>query len=231
MLRNGLLAALGDAGDLLSPHLRDVTLRAGAVLCEPGDDLAFVYFLHEGAVSKLAAFESGAEIECALIGREGAVGAAAVFGVRQSLTRDVCLVEARASRIEAERLRQACARSAVIDQALRQYVLKKFYAAMRSGACNGQHPVEQRLPRWLLAASDALGSAEIVLPQDAVARMLGVQRSSVNPVLQDLQAAGIVALGRGRLTLLDRPRLLGRACECYAAVRGEAAPFASYGRG
>lgn len=98
---------------------------------------------------------------------------------------------------------------------------------MRSGACNGQHPVELRLSRWLLSVSDVLGQAEIALSQDVAARMLGVQRTSVNPILQALQAAGIVSLGRGRPTIVDRPRLSARACECYQVLRGPPEPLAA----
>jgi hypothetical protein len=90
--------------------------------------------------------------------------------------------------------------------------------AIRNGACNARHPVEQRLCRWLLTCSDVLEEPEIRLPQDVFAKMLGVQRTSVNPILQRLRADGLIELGRSRLILTDRTGLSGRACECYETM-------------
>ena len=220
---NGVLAAIGEDRDLIHPHLREVTLKAGQVLCEPGDPIRHVWFLHSGAVSKLIAFEDGSEIECALIGREGAVGAASVLGLRRSVTRDVCHVEARAWRIEAARLVDACSASPRMKEVIEQYMARKLCTAIRNGACNASHSVEQRLSRWLLTCSDVLASDEIALSQDVFAKMLGVQRTSVNPTLRALQAAGGVALSRSRVTIRDRAVLNRHACECYQAMRRDEA--------
>jgi CRP-like cAMP-binding protein len=218
---NGVLAAIGEDYDLVSPHLREVTLKAGQVLCEPGEPIRHVWFLHSGAVSKLMTFEDGSEIECALIGREGAVGAASVLGLRRSVTRDVCHVGARASRLEAPRLIEACGASSHIQEVIAQYMARKLSTAIRNGACNACHSVEQRLSRWLLTCSDVLESDEIGLSQEVFAKMLGVQRTSVNPSLRALQAAGAVALARSRVAIRDRGVLNRRACECYQAMRRE----------
>jgi CRP-like cAMP-binding protein len=216
---NGVLAAIGEDYDLVRPHLREVTLKAGQVLCEPGDAVRSVWFLHCGAVSKLLTFEDGSEIECALIGREGAVGAASVLGLRRAVTRDVCHVGVQASRLEARRLIEACSVSPRIQEVIEQYIVRKLCVAIRNGACNACHTVEQRLSRWLLTCSDVLESDEIALSQDVFAKMLGVQRTSVNPTLRTLQAAGAVALSRSRVEIRDRKVLLWHACECYQAMR------------
>jgi CRP-like cAMP-binding protein len=223
---NSVLAAMGEDFELIGPHLRDVTLKAGQVLCEPGDPVRYVWFLHCGAVSKLTTFEDGSEIESALVGREGAVGVAAALGLRRAVTRDVCHVAAKASRLEAARLVEACATSDRIQEVIQQYMVRKLCAAMRNGACNARHSVEQRLSRWLLTCSDVLANDEIALPQEVFAKMLGVQRTSVNPTLRALQAAGAVALARSRVMIRDRRVLIGRACECYAAMRCDQAGVA-----
>jgi CRP-like cAMP-binding protein len=216
---NRFLASLGSDIERLRPHLREVTLSAGQVLCEPGDRIRTIYFLHEGVVSKLTVFHDGAEIECALVGREGAVGATAALGLRTAVTRDVCHLPGRAVAIDAARLAEAAQGSEAFRQALDRYCAWKMTYAIRNGACNARHPVEQRLCRWLLTCSDVLEEPEIRLPQDVFAKMLGVQRTSVNPILQRLRADGLIELGRARLTLLDRDGLSARACECYEALR------------
>ena len=216
---NGLLASFGPDLRLIRPHLRQVTIEAGQVLCEPGDQISKVYFPNEGLVSKLAVFEDGAEIECALAGRAGAVGVMSALGLHTSVTRDVCHVRASAAAISVAQLADAARASARIHDALDCYCAWKMTYAIRNGACNALHPVEHRLCRWLLTCADEMEQDEIRLPQDVFAKMLGVQRTSVNPILQRLKADHIIALGRSRLRLLDRDRLMDRACECYKAMR------------
>jgi hypothetical protein len=51
--------------------------------------------------------------------------------------------------------------------------------------------------------------------------MIGVTRASVNEVARELQNAGTIDYTRGRITILDRPALESRSCECYEVVRDE----------
>lgn len=216
---NGFLASFGPDIELIRPHLREVTLTAGQILCEPGERIRKVYFLHAGVVSKLTVFEDGTEIECALVGREGAVGAMSALGLRTAVTRDICHLRVSAQVIDAARLYDAARASETIHNALDRYCAWKMSYAIRNGACNACHPVEQRLCRWLLTCSDVLEEPEIRLPQDVFAKMLGVQRTSVNPILQRLRSDGLIELGRSRLIVTDRDGLMARACECYEAMR------------
>jgi hypothetical protein len=100
-----------------------------------------------------------------------------------------------------------------------RYVLWKLTSAFRNGACNGCHSVQQRLCRWLLSCCDLLETQEIALSQEVFAKMLGVQRSSINPILQELKAEGALTIGRSRITVVDTAGLLDRACECYELMR------------
>lgn len=216
---NRFLASLGDEIDLIRPHLREVSLKPGQVLCEPGDTVSTIYFLQDGLVSKLAVFEDGTEIECALIGRDGAIGATSAIGMKTAITRDVCHLKAHALCIEAAALERAADRSPRIHQAIDDYCAWKMSYIIRNGACNARHSVEQRLCRWLLTCADVLERRQIDLRQEIFAKMLGVQRSSVNPILQRLQQDGLIEIGRARVILKQRSTLTQRACECYLAIR------------
>ena len=218
---NRFLSDFGEDLALVQPYLRPVSLAAGEILYEVGETVRYVYFLRSGAVSKLTPFEDGAEIESALVGRGGAVGATAALGLRWSITRDVCHLACEAWSLPTERLAEACARSRVIHDALDRYCAWVMTCAVRNGACNARHSVDTRLCRWLLTCSDVLEEDEIALSQDVFAKMLGVQRSSVSPILQKLRRDGLIALERSRVRLLNRAGLLARACECYGAMKVE----------
>jgi CRP-like cAMP-binding protein len=88
---------------------------------------------------------------------------------------------------------------------------------MQSVACNTFHSIEQRAARWLLTAQDRSGD-RLELTQEALAALLGAQRTTVNAVVRGLQDEGLIALHRGGARVLDRAGLKRRSCECYAAV-------------
>jgi Mn-dependent DtxR family transcriptional regulator len=59
------------------------------------------------------------------------------------------------------------------------------------------------------------------MTQELIANMLGVRREGVTEAAGQLQRAGLIQYSRGRITVLDRPGLEARVCECYEVVRKE----------
>ena len=59
------------------------------------------------------------------------------------------------------------------------------------------------------------------MTQELIANMLGVRREGVTEAALKLQDAGLIRYVRGRITVLDRPALEQRSCECYAVVKTE----------
>jgi hypothetical protein len=51
--------------------------------------------------------------------------------------------------------------------------------------------------------------------------MLGVRREGVTEAAGKLEKLGIIRYARGLITVLDRPTLEERCCECYAVVKKE----------
>lgn len=62
---------------------------------------------------------------------------------------------------------------------------------------------------------------DLVMTQELIANMLGVRREGVTEAAGNLQAAGLIEYSRGRITVVDRPGLEARTCECYAVVKKE----------
>jgi CRP-like cAMP-binding protein len=104
---------------------------------------------------------------------------------------------------------------------LLRYVHVFHVQVAQTAACNAHHELGQRLARWLLAAHDRSGRAELSLTQDLIAVMLGVRRSTVSLAAAQLQKAGVIQYQHGRITIIDRVGLERAACECYATVVSE----------
>jgi CRP/FNR family transcriptional regulator, cyclic AMP receptor protein len=76
-------------------------------------------------------------------------------------------------------------------------------------------PAETRVLRRVVALLDAYpcadGRAVIPVTQDDIATMAGTSRPTANRVLRTAEDAGILAIGRGRIEVLDSDALANRA--------------------
>jgi hypothetical protein len=107
-----------------------------------------------------------------------------------------------------------------------QHLLLRYTQALitqmaQTAVCNQFHTLDQQLCRWLLLSLDRLPSKELTMTHELIANMLGVRREGVTVAASHLQAAGLIHYSRGKITVLDRPKLEKRVCECYAVVKRE----------
>jgi CRP-like cAMP-binding protein len=124
------------------------------------------------------------------------------------------------------RLRSAILREAMRDTVSTRTVMLHYAHAFLSqvtqiAACAHLHAVEQRACRWLLMTHDRVQTDQFLLTQEFFAMMLGVRRSSVTSVANQLKHKKIIEYARGHVTILDRATLEKSSCECYAAMKGE----------
>lgn len=219
-LKNRLLSALpSEDKALLVPYLTPMDLDKGRLLYDPGDAIDQVYFPNDGVISLMTLMESGAAIESAAIGREGALGLMAAVAPRQSLSRAIVQAPGSALRIAAAPLHEVWTRSAALRDLVDRHSEALFGHAIQSVACNALHAVEARFCRWLLSCHDRIDSNTVSLTQEFLADMLGVQRTTVTAVAGSLQAKGLIRYRRGVVDILDRAGLEAMTCECYGAVR------------
>jgi DNA-binding transcriptional MocR family regulator len=86
-------------------------------------------------------------------------------------------------------------------------------------ACNGLHPVEARLARWLLHLHDRTEGNILSLTQETLSQLLGVRRTTVTLEVAKLRALGAISSDRRGLIEIDRGRLEQVSCECYDVMR------------
>jgi CRP-like cAMP-binding protein len=219
-LQNLLLAALPPEDlALIAPHLAQVELERGRLLYDPGDRIDIVYFPHDGVISMMTLMDSGAAIESATIGREGALGLPAAVAPRQSLVRAIVQTPAKAVRISAPQLHEAWEKSPKIRELVDRHGEALFGHAIQSVACNALHSVEARFCRWLLTCHDRISTDTVALTQEFLADMLGVQRTTVTAVARALQEKGAIRYRRGVVDIVDRGTLEALTCECYGVIR------------
>jgi CRP-like cAMP-binding protein len=203
----------------LAPRLAPILLDQGALLYDPGDMVDTVYFPDNCVISLMTLMESGEAIESATIGREGALGLPAAISPRQSLSRAIVQAPGRAYRIGARHLHHAWEQSPQIRDLVDRHGEALFAHAIQSVACNALHSVEARFCRWLSSCRDRIDGDTLLLTQEFLADMLGVQRTTVTVVARAMQTAGLIRYRRGVIDILDRTGIEAMACECYGVVR------------
>jgi CRP-like cAMP-binding protein len=114
---------------------------------------------------------------------------------------------------------QTVRQSPVLANRLQQYVQVLAMQGTQVAACNRLHEVDERLARWLLMCQDRIGSSFVPLTQEFLAHMLGTRRASVTVAAGILQKAGLITYSRGHVNIVDRTRLEGATCECYAIMQ------------
>ncbi len=202
-------------------QLEPFPLTLGEVLYESGGQLEWVYFPTTAIVSLLYVMENGSSAEIAVVGKEGIVGIALFMGGDTMPNRAVVQSEGNAYRLPGHILRQEFDRSGPLQHLLLRYTLALLTQMAQTAVCNRHHTVDQQLCRWLLLSLDRLPSNELSMTQELIANMLGVRREGVTEAAGKLQQAGLIHYSRGKITVIDRPGLEARVCECYEVVRTE----------
>jgi CRP-like cAMP-binding protein len=203
----------------LQPHLEHVELTRGMVLAEEGETLTHTYFPHTSVVSLVRDLSDGRVAEMASFGREALIGLSLANIPLQTFGRYIVQVPGGASRIECNRLREAATARPGIQHMIDRHTELLMTLTLRYVACNAVHSVEARCSRWIVATHDRVKKDELPLTHETLAEMLGVQRSTVSAVILGLQWWGLIRLGRGSITVTDRPGLQEAACECYGVLR------------
>ena len=219
---NSLLAALPDTEwQRWEPLLEKVDMPLGQVLYESGAALTHVYFPTTAIVSLLYVMENGASAEIAMVGTEGLVGVSLFMGAESTPSRAVVQSAGRGFRLKAQLMKDEFERAGPVLHLLLRYTQALITQMAQTAACNRHHTIDQQLCRWLLLSLDRLRVNELTMTQELIANMLGVRREGVTEAALKLQQAGLISYARGRITVLDRPGLEKRTCECYAVVKRE----------
>jgi CRP-like cAMP-binding protein len=219
---NTLLAALPEEEwTRWSNELEFIPLQLGQVIYESGRPQSHVYFPTTAIVSLLYVMEDGASAEIAVVGYEGVVGVSLFMGGETTPSRAVVQSAGGCYRLRAAAIKTEFNRYGVGMHLLLRYTQALLTQMAQTAVCNRHHLLEQQLCRWLLLSLDRIAGDQLVMTQELIANMLGVRREGVTEAALKLQKLGLIDYARGHITVIDRPGLEQRSCECYAVVKRE----------
>jgi CRP-like cAMP-binding protein len=219
---NHLLAALPAAEwARWQAQLEWVEMPLGQVLYESGRTMSHVYFPTSAIVSLLYVMANGSSAEIAVVGRDGVMGIALFMGGGSTPSRAVVQSAGEGWRLRGPVMLEEFNNSHPVMHLMLRYTQALITQMAQTAVCNRHHVLDQQLCRWLLLSMDRLVGDELVMTQELIANMLGVRREGVTEAALKLQRDGLIRYARGHITVLDRPGLEARTCECYAVVKKE----------
>jgi CRP-like cAMP-binding protein len=220
--QNKLLAALPDAQwQRWQPLLERIELPRGKVLHDAGAPLQHLYFPTSAIVSLLSLLEDGSSAEIAMVGFEGMLGISIFMGGSRTPSRDVVQSAGLGWRLRADLVRDEFEHSSPVMHLMLRYTQALITQMSQTAVCNRHHSLDQQLCRWLLHSLDRLSGNDLEMTQELIANLLGVRREGVTEAARKLLGAGLISYVRGRISVLDRPGLEQRSCECYRVVKKE----------
>lgn len=219
-VRNGILAALlATEYQRLLPKLEHVALKRGEIVYRADQEIEEVYFPEDAVVAMIDTTDDRRTVEVGVIGREGIVGINIFLGGVVTPDKAIVQLPGGAFKMKSKDLRTNVRFGSALQRLLLDYTRTFIAVISQSVACSQHHALGQRVARWLLTMNDYSGSREFPMEHPWIAAMLGVRRSSVTEVAQDLRAAALISYGRGRIKVVDKPGLVKKSCECYRFIR------------
>jgi len=210
------LAALVERSELIA-------IKSKEILFQPEQELEYAHFPEDCVISLVTVMKDGDQVEAMTIGNDGFSGIPVFHEVETSKHKGCGQISGTALRIAAKDFQNLARELPSLRRLLHRYSEFVFETAAQSAACNRLHVIEQRCARWLLMSQDRVGRDSFDLTQEFLAEMLGVRRPGVTVAMGILEKAGLIAHGRGNITVVNRPGLEKAACECYGTIRARQA--------
>jgi len=183
--------------------------------------MSHAYFPLDCIVSLLYVMKNGESAEIAIVGNDGMIGVPLFMGGESTQSRAIVQNAGHAYRLKAQVLKDEFYRGGALQRLLLLFASSLITQMVQTAACNRHHEVDQQLCRWMLLSLDRLPSSRISMTEKLVGNMLGLTPVQVTKATGVLKNEGLIHYDAGEITVLDRPGVEARSCECYNVVKKE----------
>ncbi len=223
---NRILSALPDAEmQFLAPHFERVNLSPGYTMYQADDVISHIYFPNNGMISLLSVTEQGQTVEVGFTGYEGIIGMPFLLGQNEMPYQALTQAEAECLRLDSAIALKLFKQCGVFHDVVLRYMTVILKQLSQTCICNNFHRIEARLCRWLTVMFERSGNKNLLVTQEFLAHMLGVQRTSIGLIANSLQEKGIIRYRRGKIEIVDYTKLKLSACECFQIIKDEQEKF------
>ncbi len=204
---------------LLSPELLDALgswgRGPGELIIRAGDPVRDIHFFVEGLAKVYSTMENGQRLLAAFYRPFDVFGEAELFSPQGYTLSVEAMSESFCLSLPVAAIRKTAERNGRLFMYLCYRMGAKLAERVVAESINLRYPVESRLASYLFAATDAAGW---ILGRDdlgEIADFLGSSYRQLARVVRGLRDEGILERTRGRIRVLDRPRLERLAGDLY----------------
>ena len=202
--------------DALERHVDNVDLTYRQVLVRSRRRPDYTYFPERCLITIFAFSTLRDQADVSTIGHEGCTAVELALGCERPHHDAIVVIPGRAKRIPVDTFYERMRSSPPLRALLLRYAGYSLVSARQTALANARGSIVERLARWILAASDGIGSPEVRVTHEDLSTSLGVRRAGVTVALRGLADAGMIDLSRGRIEVLDATALIKSARGFYA---------------
>ncbi|MCQ3979707.1 MAG: hypothetical protein DPW09_40325 [Anaerolineae bacterium] len=201
---------------ILANHLHRRTYHKNTILFEKGSPAQTLYIIESGRVRVFIPGETGEELSMNVCGAGDVVGELCILDGLPRCASAMTMADTVALTLDREDLRQCVAASPGIAFAVMEVLSTRLRTATEYTESLAFLDVYGRVASRLLELADRSGGEvggtemEVGLTQEEMATLVGATRRSVSKALGTFQEQGLIKLGRGKMTILDRAGLTRR---------------------
>lgn len=200
--------------EMLAREARVIGLRAGEVLFHRGDANTGLFGVLEGAICFGAVNAAGKEFVAGLAEPSQWFGEVALLDGGARTHRAWADAQATLAHVPLPAIAGWLSAHPAHWQCIGQLAVHKLRVMFEVVEDAGLHSARDRLVRCLVLLArgygqrDAPAACTLRVSQERLGTMLGLSRQTVNELMQGLEREQLVALQRGRVRILDLPRLV-----------------------
>jgi CRP-like cAMP-binding protein len=198
----------------LEDHFQLICLEPDQLIFRPHQFIHFVFFPVSAVISMQIDLSDGSSAEIVLIGKEGMVGSG-VMGGNQNFSRAKVKLAGFAYKLPIEIFQSELAQDREFLKIWMATTRQMILQIAMPTVCSSKHSNEQQIIRWIMNTLDKTQGQVLQITHQEMADILGIRRESVTLAVGKLSHDGLIEASRGQITVLDRPQLQSRACECY----------------
>jgi len=190
----------------------DLISRDGSVISE-------VIFPVDALMSLTARLHDGSAYEVGTVGRQGAVGIEASFGVATLSRATICQIDGSYAAIPRAAFLRHVEHRPSFRLAVQRAYAAQLFAAEQTLTCNVAHSIGERTARWLLTVAHQIGTTTFRLREEFLAMMLGQPDARSLLGVQTLVEFGAIGYENEMVSIRDAAILQDATCECYGILR------------
>lgn len=202
----------------LTPFFERVELADGEELVQPGQPIAFIWFIESAVIFTSQSLGNRVRVPAALAGNDGVAGFELWLGRNVSPLSTVAAHGGDALRMSASDLqRQVLDRPSPLNRALADYVFNFIIMEAQMAACLQAHSPEERLCRWLQMIQLRTPERDrFLLSESLAATLLNTEPHTALLSLRVLEQAGLIEYRDRQVRVLDKQGLHDGCCECLS---------------